>query len=376
MKITAVRSITGGIPIPGGGFAPAWWPGQVIRDLWFTLCVIETDAGITGFGPGGFRTGGWSGEAFIRKHLLGRDPRNLDIGALAEHPESLPMAKGNRPVALEFALWDLLGKACGQPVYRMLGGYKDAIKAYCSTGSVTDAGSHIDFAHNAIERGYRAIKLRMHRATVDDDLAVVRAVRDAVGDRLEIMADANQAQNPYWTRADALRAARGLQELGVSWLEEPLAMHDAEGLATVAGAVDMPIAGAENEYGMPRYAEFLKRGALDILQPDLEGCGGLLEWRKIAAVCEAYRAPCLGHVWNNGLVVVVALHASCSVPNAPYLEVTDDPFWPARERDLIMAEPLRVTDGMVQVPTGPGWGIELNWDVVRAHTTSEAVVRI
>ncbi|NDE06977.1 MAG: mandelate racemase/muconate lactonizing enzyme family protein, partial [Chloroflexi bacterium] len=150
------------------------------------------------------------------------------------------MAQGNRPVALEFALWDLLGKACGQPVYRMLGGYKDAIKAYCSTGSVTDAGSHIDFAHNAIERGYRAIKLRMHRATVDDDLAVVRAVRDAVGDRLEIMADANQAQNPYWTRADALRAARGLQELGASWLEEPLAMHDAEGLATVAGAVDMP----------------------------------------------------------------------------------------------------------------------------------------
>ncbi len=102
----------------------------------------------------------------------------------------------------------------------------------------------------------------------------------------------------------------------------------------------------------------------------------MLEWRKIAAVCEAYRAPCLGHVWNNGLVVVVALHASCSVPNAPYLEVTDDPFWPARERDLIMAEPLSVTDGMVQVPTGPGWGIELNWDVVRAHTTSEAVVRI
>ena len=81
-------------------------------------------------------------------------------------------------------------------------------------------------------------------------------------------------------------------------------------------------------------------------------------------------------MWNNGLVVMVALHASCSVPNAPYLEVTDDPFWSARERDLILAEPIRVVDGMVQVPSGPGWGVDLDWDAVRAHTTSEAVVRL
>jgi len=370
MKITAIRAIEGGLPIPGEGFWPAWWPGMQIPSIGFSLIAIETDEGITGVGPGTARPmgEGWVSEAYIREKILGTDP--LRVGELATAPETLPLSR-NRPIVIELALWDLLGKAAGLPVYRLLGGYRDKVPAYCSTGSILSAEQHIDQAWDAYQRGYRAIKLRLHREALADDIAVVAAVREALPDDMVIMADANQAQNHFWTRETALDAALALQEMGVLWLEEPLPMHDVEGLADLCAAVDIPIAGAENQYSLYAYRRYIEERALDILQPDLNGCGGLLEWRKIAALCDAYYMPCIPHQWCNGLVLACNLHAICSVPNAPWCECTDDVLWPAPIRDSLLTTPHRIHDGLIDVPQGPGWGVELDWDVIEAHATMD-----
>ena len=226
MKITAVRFIQGGSPLPEPGFWPAWWPRQPIYEIGYSIVVIETDEGLTGFGPGSVRLGagrgsgaGWSSEPFVREKVLGADPTH--IGRLIGAPENLREQRPP-PLMIEHALWDLLGKAAGLPVFKLLGGYRSEVPAYCSTGSTLSPEEHVDQAWDAYKRGYRAIKLRLHRAELADDLAAVRAVREALPDDMAIMADANQAQNPYWSRATALKAARALQEMGVLWLEEPM----------------------------------------------------------------------------------------------------------------------------------------------------------
>jgi D-galactarolactone cycloisomerase len=374
MKITAITRIEGGLPIPAPHFRPAWWPGLEMPEMPYSIVVVETDAGLNGFGPGSIATGpaGALARTFLRERLLGQDAqRALDVGALVSDPRQLAQLRHGRPLSIELPLWDLLGKISGQPVYRLLGGYRDRVTAYCSTGSLLTPELHVDQALDAYDRGYRALKLRLHRRSLDDDLAVVRAVREVLGDGLEIMADANQQQNPFWSRADALRAARALQELGVVWLEEPLPMYDVDGLAALAAAVDIPIAGAENEYRLPAYSQLLERRALDLVQPDLVGCGGLLEFRKIAAVAETHQTWALPHVWDHGLTLLCSLHAIGSVPNAPYAECTDDVHWPAPVRDSLLADPFQVVEGEIAIPHGPGWGIDLNWEVVHRYARVE-----
>jgi len=366
MRITAVRTIQGGSPLPEPGFWPAWWPGMAIREVGWSIVVVETDEGLTGFGPGSarFDAGRWSAEAFLHEKVLGADPAN--IGALVGAPEYLRQQR-QPPLFIEHALWDLLGKAAGLPVYKLLGGYRSAVPAYCSTGSILSPQEHVDQAWDAYKRGYRAIKLRLHRAELAQDLAAVRAVRDALPADMAIMADANQAQNHYWSRATALTAARALEEMGLLWLEEPMPVYDVEGLQELRRKVEIPIAGAENQYRLYDLRQCVERGQYDILQPDVNGCGGLLEWTRIAALCEAHLLSCIPHVWSNGLVLALALHAIGAVSNAPWAECTDDVLWPAPIRDQLLTRPHQIVEGMIQIPQGPGWGVELDWDYMEAH---------
>jgi L-alanine-DL-glutamate epimerase-like enolase superfamily enzyme len=375
VKITAVRFIQGGSPIPDGGFWPAWWPRQPIYEIGYSICVIETDEGLTGFGPGRVRTGrhGWSSEPFLREKVLGADP--TEIGVLVGAPAYLPIQKPP-PLVIEHALWDLLGKCAGLPVYKLLGGYRSQVPAYCSTGSTLSPQEHVDQAWDAYKRGYRAIKLRLHRAALDDDLAAVRAVRDALPEDMGLMADANQAQNPYWSRVTALRCAQALEEMGVLWLEEPLPVYDDEGLCELRSKVEIPIAGAENQHRLYAFRQCIERDQYDILQPDLNGCGGLLEWTRIAALANAYMLPCIPHVWGNGLVLACSLHAIGAVPNAPWAECTDDVLWPADVRDRLLTRPHQIEEGIVQIPQGPGWGVELDWAYVEANASLDTRIEL
>jgi len=366
VKITAVRILQGGSSLSEPGFWPAWWPGQPIHGIGFSIVVVETDEGLTGFGPGRVRLDGgrWAAEAFLREKVLGADPTN--IGTFVSAPEYLRQSR-QPPLAIEHALWDLLGKVAGLPVYKLLGGYRTEVRAYCSTGSILSPQEHVDQAWDAYRRGYRAIKLRLHRPELADDLLVVRAVREALPADMAIMADANQAQNHYWSRTVAIEAARALEEIGVVWLEEPMPVYDVEGLQELRSKVEIPIAGGENQYGLYAFRQCVERGQYDILQPDVNGCGGMLEWTRIAALCEAHLMPCIPHVWSNGLVLACTLHAIAAVPNAPWAECTDDVWWPAPTRDRLLTEPHHIVEGMIHIPQGPGWGVELDWEYVEAQ---------
>jgi len=374
MKITSVRYLQGGLPIPDGGFYPAWWPGMHIPGIYYQLVVVETDEGLTGFGPSSARLAGdrFASEEIIREHILGADPTL--IGALVASPYNMRQSR-TPPLNVELALWDLMGKMAGQPVSRLLGAYRSQVRAYCSTGSVLSAQEHIEQTLDAYDRGYRAIKLRLHRDAVAADVAVIEAVRAAAPADMAIMADANQTQNPYWSRREALYAAQALEAMDLVWLEEPLPIYDLDGLAELASRVDIPIAAGESQYLLPAFRRIIDEGAADILQPDLNGCGGLLEYRKIAALAEAHVMEAIPHLWSNGLMMACILQAIASVPNASWAECTDDMLWPADIRDSLLTEPFVIQEGMIDIPSGPGWGVELDWDRVVQCASCDVTLR-
>jgi len=282
---------------------------------------------------------------------------------------------GPRPWAIEIALWDLIGQACGQPIYKLLGGSQDRVKAYVSTVQLKSPAEHAEDARNFLSQGFKAIKLRAHRLDPKLDLEVVREVRNAVGNDMEIMVDANQAwatEPPFWSTQTALSMARELEKLDVRWLEEPLPKDDLRGLAELRSKVGIPIAGGELEWGIYRFRDFLEAEAYDIVQPDPHWCGGILETRKISALAEAANKLCILHTGGiGGLWAAANLQVTGAIPNCPYFEYMSEPgIWTPEIRDVLLKEPIRIsTDGYIEIPKGPGLGVEINEDAIARYTS-------
>ena len=368
MKITGIDAEVVRLPYPGE-LRPAWSPGTVWTESGATLYRVHTDAGITGIGAS--RGAPEVVRDVIAPRLVGRDPAMIEpivrtIINAAGGWAAIPAACG-----IEMALWDLAGKAAGLPLSTLWGLHTDRIRAYASMVEVRTPELRAEDALRLLDRGYTAIKLRLHSATVKEDIAQVEAVRRAVGDRMDIMVDANQAQEPGtpgaedslpWGYDRALVTARELYQLGVLWLEEPLARYEYDTLRRLAAATDLPIAGGENNIGLHEFRTLIDQECYDVLQPDALVCGGMSLLRKVAAYAEMHHKPIAPHHGGNGLGVATHLHLSASLPNAPWIELLQDP--PALEASDfqgLLAEPLVPdAEGYVHVPTGPGLGIELN----------------
>jgi L-alanine-DL-glutamate epimerase-like enolase superfamily enzyme len=302
---------------------------------------------------------------------VGRDPSRIEpivrtVINSAGGYAGIPTAAG-----IEMALWDLMGKAAGLPLYRLWGAHTDRIRAYASMVEVRTPEQRAEDALRLLDRGYTAIKLRLHSATVREDIAQVEAVRQAVGDRMAIMVDANQAQEPgtpgsetdlVWGYDRALTTARELYQLGVEWLEEPLPRHAFDEQRRLAATTDLPIAGGENNIGLHEFRTLIADHCYDVLQPDALVCGGMSLLRKVAAYAEMHHKPVAPHHGGNGLGVATHLHLSASLPNSPWIELLQDPpALEASEFQGLLAEPLVPdADGYVRVPEGPGLGITLN----------------
>ena len=205
------------------------------------------------------------------------------------------LRKFHRAWGLETAIWDLIGKACGQPLYKLWGGYTDRIRGYASTIEVGTPEERAQDTLGFIEEGFRAIKLRLHNDTLAEDIALAKAVADAANGRMDLMADGNQAQTPVtpssqsgviWDLKRARYTARALEEMGFVWLEEPLSRYDYDGLASLNTSVDLAIAGGENNAYFHEYRTLLERNCYDILQPDALVSEGIGQLRKIAALAE------------------------------------------------------------------------------------------
>lgn len=351
---------------------PSWAPGTTWTGVTTTIFTVHTDEGVVGVGASGGSP--QATNDLVAPKLVGQDPFNVEyltrvIRNTGGGFTTLPIACG-----IEMALWDLIGKAAGLPLYRLWGSHRNRVRAYASMVEVGTPERRADEALELLDRGYTAIKLRLHAPTMKEDIAQVEAVREAVGDRMEIMVDANQAQEPgtpgaendlVWGIDRAIATCRELANLDVVWLEEPLGRYELDNLTRLAEASDVPIAGGENNIGLHEFRWLIDDHCYDIVQPDALVAGGLGVLRKIAAYAEMRHMKIAPHHGGNGLGVAAHLHLIASVPNAEYIELIQEPSkLDTTDFQGIIAEPLVPdADGYVTVPDRPGLGVELREDL-------------
>ena len=347
-----------------GSFDPTWIPGYPQSSHEVELFAVETDAGITGYAASPSFGGGIDYADALGVFLVGEDPH--DIRGIRRKLDSVNLI-GPRPWHLEMALWDIVGKDAGKPVYELLGGTADPIPVYASTGEVQSADERIAYVEDRLAEGFGAVKLRVR---AQEDLEVVRAVREAFPD-LTLMVDANKGwavrvmeDEERWTYSDALAVARELEAIGgVAWLEEPLPRHDYDGYARLREAVDVPIAGGEFNDGIYQFREFLDRDALDVYQPDVALATGLLGATEVAGMARETGATFVPHTWTNGLGFVANLHVIAAV-ESPWCEYPMEPPWTPEARDFLLTETLEHDEGTITPPSKPGLGVEVDESVL------------
>jgi D-galactarolactone cycloisomerase len=367
LRITAVETRTYRIAL-APPFRAAWDPSPR-TEFAATLVVVSTDAGITGYASGG---DGLPDREALERLLRGVDPRRGEH--VREVCETIDF-HGGRPWAVEVACWDIAGKAAGEPLWRLLGGRADRIGAYASSGELAGPDERAARAKRLVEAGVRATKIRFHHDDWRDDVAVIARVREAVGDRLEIMVDANQGwrmpgdRAPRWDVATAARVANELDELRVYWLEEPLRCDDYDGYAALRRRTDLRIAAGEMVRSMAEARDLLARGGIDVLQTDVLLTGGVSGNRRIAALADLQGRVWSPHTWSNGYGLVANLHVACAFSTCPYVEVPyDPPAWSPARRDFLLPTELAIAaDGTVAPPPGPGLGVEPDLDALEAH---------
>jgi L-alanine-DL-glutamate epimerase-like enolase superfamily enzyme len=345
-------------------FEAAWDPAPR-RHFDATLVRVATDSGITGYGSGDTMDGfGAFADLFI-----GNDP--LRIVNHVRVLETVSFHAG-RYWPLEAALWDIVGKACGQPVAMLFGGATDRLPAYASFGELKRPAARVDAVLSARQAGFRAVKIRISRDDVAGGVAVVRAAREAAGDELKIMVDLNQWWrmpgdiSPALDVAAVRRVAAELAELDVTWLEEPLPAGDLAGMRLLREQCGIRVAGGEMARSVPELLDALAADALDVFQPDVVLAVGMLRARTVAELALQRGRWFTPHTWTNGLGLLANLHVAAGVGGGPYLEFPyDPPGWTEERRDFFLAEPVRIdADGCVRVPEAAGLGAEIDEDAV------------
>jgi L-alanine-DL-glutamate epimerase-like enolase superfamily enzyme len=348
---------------------PAAWDPVPRRSFAATIVRVETDAGVVGIGSGDTMDGF---EAF--EHLfIGGDPL-----AIVRHVRVLETIDFHaaRYWPLEAALWDIAGQVAGLPVATLFGGAVDGIPAYASCGMVLPPTARAESAIRLREEGFGALKIRIDPHRLDDGLAAVAATREAVGQTMAIMVDLNQgwrmagdtsrSLDPVAAREIALRLA----ELGVLWVEEPLAGTDLRGLSGLrASAPGIRIAGGEMTRTFTEQLNALDADAFDVHQPDVVLAAGMLRTRTVAEVALARNRWFTPHTWTNGIGLLANLHVAAGVGGGPWIEFPyDPPGWTPERRDFMLAEPIRPgPDGVLRVPAVPGLGIVIDEAAVRRY---------
>ena len=354
--------------------------GTAWRNL--TFVKVETDEGLTGVGEARVvnRTDAVLGHLTeaVPRYVLGSDP--FEIERLAQRMFRQDFSRAGDVVMtsialIEVACWDIMGQALGQPVYRLLGGaVRDKIKAYAN-GWYTVERTPEEFhaaARRVVAKGYRALKLdpfgagfyELERAEKHRAVALVEAVRDAVGPEVEVLIDMHGRFNPV----TAVEMTRELAPFKPGWVEEPTPPENLAALQKVSEAVaplGVPVATGERLHTLYEYRELLERQAADIIQPDISHFGGLLNVKKLAAWAEAYYVLVAPHNVGGPVSTAAALHLAACTPNFKIQEHFND-FAEAFVKQAAPGLP-EVVDGYFALPEGPGLGVTLNEDLIREH---------
>jgi D-galactarolactone cycloisomerase len=366
INVVEVRGI-----VTGKGLVLPWDPKKIPQDTRdYVMVQFLTDSGLIGTTmDGDYQMPAGTAETVRQKaeYFIGKDPFQLEV-----HNREF-FQKEKAPVRLfflEVALWDIIGKTLDQPLYRLWGASQGKVLPYAAT--VHFYKTPEERAEDALkfyEKGFKAIKLRLHHEDPKDDIKLVSTVIKAVNGKMAVMADANMAGKkpgdppPVWDFETAQRMALELQDLGLYWLEEPLQRNNYDGLARIRKQLTkMYLAGGEGNVGLADYREILGRGSLSYIQPDPMIGGPVTVIRKIAAMGEAFGAKFGPHHGKSGVGMMANLHMQCSAPNTGYIEYMYDPgFWNPDGFQAGFAQPYPIDkEGYMHAPDRPGLGIE--WD--------------
>ena len=347
-------------------YARAWYDTRTAM-----LVDIETDSGLVGWGEcyGPARVN----SAVVKEiapWLIGEDPLRTDhlwqsvYARLRDHGQKGVVIQGLS--GIDIALWDIKGKHFGVPAHRLLGGpLRSEVRAY-ATGLYRrksgDPGKYLaEEAASYVAEGFGAVKLKVGFG-IEEDAAMARAVRAAIGRDVALMVDANHA----YDAVAAIRLGRMIEELDIGWFEEPVLPEDIAGYRAVKAAITIPVAGGECEFTRFGFRDLLASRAIDIVQPDTCAAGGLSECKKIADMAEAFSVRYNPHVWGTGIAIAASLQLLAVLPShtptslapvEPMLEFdrTEHPI-----RQSILVTPIEHIGGVVRVPEGPGLGIEVD----------------
>ncbi|HEU0247278.1 MAG TPA: mandelate racemase/muconate lactonizing enzyme family protein [Gaiellaceae bacterium] len=344
-------------------FAAAWDPvPRAHQDA--TLVIVRSDDGIEGYASGG----DVPDRELLERLLVGRDPE--DTEALHGIVETVDFHHG-RNWTLEVAVWDLVGRARDQPAWQLLGGSRDRILAYASSGELVPADERVRRCLALRDGGVRAVKLRLHTSDWRVDLPIIEAVREAAPE-LDVMVDANQGWRmpgdltPRWDVPTATAFARELERLGAYWLEEPLSTEDVKGYAELGGMTELRIAAGEMVRSEAEARDLVLRGRVDVVQPDVVLSGGIGGGRRIAELAEHEGRMWSPHTWSNGYGLLANLHVALALSTCPYLEVPlDPPAWSSERRDWLLPVTLEIAaDGTISPPPGSGLGVVPDFDAL------------
>lgn len=330
----------------------------IMRDFAVVTALIRASDGTEGLGYSYTvgQTGGTALLALVRDDLtpllLGADPRCTEQiwermwwhlhytgrGGLASFAIS----------AVDIALWDLKSKRAGEPLWRFLGGHDNRVRVYA--GGI-DLELPLDRLRAQTEenlsRGFRAIKMKVGRERLREDVERVAAVRDAIGPDIPLMTDANMR----WTVSQAIQASRAFADYDVYWLEEPTIPDDAEGHRRIASEGPTPVAAGENLHTLYEFQKLISAGGVAFPEPDMSNIGGVTGWMKVAHLAEANNLPVTSHGIHD-----LHIHTLAAVPNASLMEIHGFGL------EAYLHHPLQIVEGVVIASERPGHGIDFHWD--------------
>ena len=354
-------------------FRPSWIPGFPQNENRCTLIRVVTEDGVEGWsaGPAIVRERQGLGE-LIGPYLLGQDATDIEV--IQQRLREVGYL-GWRNWWIEPAFWDIRGKLEGKPVCELLGGETRTVDLYASTGEVRTPSERIREAKARHDEGFRTIKLRVHEDQ-QADLTHVREVCTAIGDRMTVGVDANQAWRvsavadaPLWDLPRAKRFADLCAEAGVAWIEEPLPMDAYDDQAALTEYSRVPIAGGElHTSGYPELAMMVERRCYDIFQPDAIFTGGIDQTARLARLCRKRGLTYTPHTWTNGVGFAVNLQLYCAFGGEKPLEYSyDPPGWIPEARDAMFEQPFLHDRARLAVPSAPGLGFEISRRALRRY---------
>ncbi|HKV44280.1 MAG TPA: mandelate racemase/muconate lactonizing enzyme family protein [bacterium] len=374
MKIAAIACT----PLAATPPRPVQFSIGTFSTFYAALVEVRTDDGLVGIGECIVRRAPEVVTTIVDRllapALIGRDP--WDVEGLWDDMFTLLRRWGHSRgfvveamSGIDIALWDLLARSVGKPLYKFLGGAgRDRVRCYVSKVYFDEIPKMADEARRLVAEGHTAIKVQLGwpsaRGGHHADVQTVRAIREAVGPRVEIMLDANGA----YDIGTAVRVGRQLEEFDVAWLEEPVPADDLEGYAHLRRSVRVPLAAGETEFGLYGFRDLIARGCVDVLQPEVARIGGVTAARRLWALAHAHNLLYAPHTgFSGGVAHLASLHLAAAAPNFYTYEYMGTTYIQNPLRDIFTVPFPAPQDGLIALPQAPGLGLDVDREAIRRH---------